>query len=72
MAVRRHMAKMAKHEKVSIDAPVKDSLGSTRVPLAKDTPSKRYDEEAPGETRAIDPSERSDKVRQRQLENDDV
>ncbi len=72
MAVRRHMAKMAKREKVSIDAPVKDSLGSTRVPLAKDTPTKRYDEEAPGETRAIDPSESSDKDRQRQLENDDV
>lgn len=72
MAVRNHMAKMAKREKVEIAAPVKDSLGSTRVPLAEDTPRKLYDEEAPGQSRAIDPGEKSDKERERKLDNEDV
>ncbi|MCP1387595.1 AI-2E family transporter [Corynebacterium sp. TA-R-1] len=73
-AVRRHMVRMAKREKPDIDAPVKDSLGSTRVPVGKEAPKKTYDHEVPGRSRAMDPDEKqsSDKERQRELDKDDA
>lgn len=71
MAVRKHMAKIAKREKVEPDAPVKQGLGSTRVP-GPEASQKLYDSESPGKSRAIDPGEKSDKERQRQLDDEDV
>lgn len=71
MAVRKHMAKMAKREKVETDAPVKQGLGSTRVP-GPEAPQKLYDSESPGKSRAIDPGEKSDRERERQLDDEDV
>lgn len=71
MAVRKHMAKIAKREKVEPDAPVKQGLGSTRVP-GPEASQKLYDSESPGKSRAIDPGEKSDKERERQLDDEDV
>ena len=71
MAVRKHMAKIAKREKIEPDAPVKQGLGSTRVP-GPEASQKLYDSESPGKSRAIDPGEKSDKERQRQLDDEDV
>lgn len=71
MAVRKHMANMAKREKVETDAPVKQGLGSTRVP-GPEASQKLYDSESPGKSRAIDPGEKSDKERERQLDDEDV
>ena len=73
-AIRRQMVRMAKREKPEIHAPVKDSLGSTRVPTGKEAPKKTYDHEVPGRSRAMDPDEKqsSDKERQRELDKDDA
>ena len=74
LAVRDHMMKMAKHDRPNTKVPAKEGLGSTRVPDPKEAPKKTHDREVPGRTRALDPSgdEKSDKARQRKLDNDDV
>ena len=73
-AVRNRMLSMAKRNKEEhgVDAPIKESLGSTRIPVGKEAPKKTYDQEIPGRSRAIDPDASSDKERQRELDKDDA
>lgn len=72
LAVRKHMVRMAKREKIATDAPVKQGLGSTRVPVGNDAPSKTYDHEVPGRARAVDPDKATanDKERKQELDKD--
>ncbi|WCZ39736.1 AI-2E family transporter [Corynebacterium jeddahense] len=57
LAVRDHMMKMAKRERPNTKVPVKEGLGSTRVPTGDEAIETHTDTEVPGRARALEEQE---------------
>ena len=57
LAVRDHMMRMTKRNRPNTKVPVKEGLGSTRVPLSDEAITTEPDTEVPGRTRALEDKE---------------